>query len=100
MREGTTQSSSDRDAGNQCAQFSPFVVQLEEAIEKLCEREVAMIVRCATIGTVHVSFLRPTERNFRSQPLSNFRGKPAVIRQAASVFASGGKALRNSGVFA
>ncbi len=43
-----------------------------------------MISRCATIGTVHVSFLRPTERNFRSyNPEAIFRGKPAVIRQPA-----------------
>ena len=70
------------------------MVQLVEAIKKLCEREVAMILRCATIGTVHVSFLRPTERNFRSEPRSAiFRGRPSVIRQLAIVDCAEGESF-------
>jgi hypothetical protein len=41
--------------------LSPSMVQRETDSAKYCEWGIATIVKCATIGTVHESFQRPTE---------------------------------------
>jgi hypothetical protein len=48
---------------------------------KVCEREIAIMSRCATIGTVQESFKRPTERVIHGPVIEFFRGISAADRR-------------------
>jgi len=48
---------------------------------KDCEREIAIMSGCATIGTVQESFKRPTERVIHGPLIEFFRGTSAADRR-------------------
>jgi hypothetical protein len=64
------------------------MVQLTRANKKLCETVIAIISKCATIGTVQESSQRLTERFFFTAPVANFFGQIS-IKQAKKKTAAG-----------
>ena len=63
------------DTGNTLATSFTSNGATHRSLTKVCEREIATTVRCATIGTVQQSFTRPAERVFIHGPEVNFLGQ-------------------------
>ena len=74
-------SASSSDSGNPVWRDSPSLVQLITRQKNLCEREVALTSKCATIGTVQESFShRPPGWNLPRPQEFNLHGQTSGLQ--------------------
>lgn len=77
------------------------MVQPLESDLKLCEREIAMTPKCATIGTVQKVLKRPTEPGLSRGPEVLFQGPTSGNQVVGKQISDAGqKALRQKRIIA